>query len=81
MKDRAERRKYENKVKAKMKTLVKHVYKNPKGAEDPKVVGKLASCHGAVCSCPMCGNPRKQLKQKTLAEKKASITAKEGSDS
>ena len=32
-------------------------------------IGKNASVHGAICSCEVCGNPRKHFKEKTLAEK------------
>jgi len=37
-------------------------------ANDKKTIGKMASVHGAGCSCRMCGNPRKYLREKTKSE-------------
>lgn len=46
----------------------------PHIADNPKFIGKLAQVHGAMCSCEMCGNPRKNSKtEKTLQEIKEDI--------
>jgi hypothetical protein len=38
---------------------------------DDKSVGKMASVHGVMCSCEMCGNPRKYFEEKSLQEEKS----------
>ena len=37
--------------------------------ESPRMVGKKAHTP-AMCSCHMCGNPRKYWKEKTIQEKR-----------
>ena len=80
MKNRGIRRDQEKRVKAKVKkveTERKDFCRSAcEPAEEPtkKTIGRLASVHGAVCSCQMCGNPRRYAKGKdklTMQEKKA----------
>lgn len=62
---RAERRNQETKIKQKIKRILKEQKRNV----TEEVIGKLASVHGAKCSCGVCGNPRKYSKHKlTLQE-------------
>lgn len=42
-----------------------------KRADDPREIGLMASTHGSLCSCHMCGNPRKYFNEKTMQEKKS----------
>lgn len=42
-----------------------------KEASDPVEIGRMESTHGAMCSCHMCGNPRKYFKEKTVQEKRS----------
>ncbi len=50
-------------------------------ASDKKAIGKMASVHGAGCSCHSCGNPRRHFGEKTrqeiIADKKAKEDKKE----
>jgi hypothetical protein len=46
-------------------------------ADNKKTIGKMASVHGAECSCYMCGNPRKHFGEKTRQEIIADKKAKE----
>lgn len=39
-------------------------------ANATRLVGRLYSTHGSMCSCHACGNPRKHFNEKTLAEKR-----------
>lgn len=41
----------------------------------PKMIGRAAN-HGKLCSCHMCGNPRKFFNEKTLQEQKFDEKAK-----
>jgi len=36
----------------------------------PRALGRSYSTHGAICSCPACGNPRRHFGESTLAEKR-----------
>lgn len=45
------------------------------GKNDPRIIGKHARTR-QVCSCYMCGNPRRKWKAITLAEKRAGIPGK-----
>ena len=40
-------------------------------SEDKVFIGKMTSTHGALCSCSMCGNPRKYSKEITKQEKRS----------
>ena len=40
-------------------------------SEDKVFIGKMTSTHGALCSCSMCGNPRRYFKEITKQEKRA----------
>jgi hypothetical protein len=70
MKNRGVRRDQEKRVKDKIKKVLiskKDFCKSAcEPAEEPtdKVIGKQAAVHGAVCSCQMCGNPRRYAKGK-----------------
>lgn len=66
MKNRSQRRHHEQRVKQKIKRRSKHEYK-PLNEKD---IGKRAAVHGSMCSCFMCGNPRKYYNKKTLQEYK-----------
>lgn len=46
-------------------------------SEDKVFIGKMASTHGASCSCPMCGNPRRYFKEITKQEKKSNENFRE----
>ena len=72
MRNRAERRALDAKTKKKAGKLVDrtHWIGGPLDAtERERIVGKTAAVHGKGCSCPGCGNPRRHLGQKTIAEK------------
>ena len=65
---RAERRQAEQRVKAKVKRIVRETwYHNPQAradsslAENERFVGKMAATRHS-CSCRCCGNPRKYFK-------------------
>ena len=70
MKNRGVRRDQEKRVKARVKkveTERKNLCRSAcEPSEEPtkKVIGRLASVHGAVCSCQKCGNPRRYAKGK-----------------
>lgn len=46
-------------------------------SEDKVFIGKMASTHGALCSCSMCGNPRRHFKEITKQEKKSNEDLRE----
>lgn len=58
MKDRAVRRKAEVKQKIKAKKILKQWGVDTTGKE--RMIGRLASVHGAACSCEYCGSPRRR---------------------
>lgn len=59
--------------KRKWSDIVRHVV----GLKEitPKMIGTAAN-HGKLCSCHMCGNPRKFFNEKTLQEQKFDEKAK-----
>ena len=79
---KAQRRASEAKAKKKASDLIDQQNWHPSALEGDKrkrVVGKQAAVHSRPCSCPMCGNARRQLGQKTLKEKShEEITRKMG---
>jgi len=64
MRTSAERRYFEEKKKEKVKS-----YSVCFDASNPRVVG-MAATTPKPCSCWMCGNPRKNLKEKSFKDKK-----------
>ena len=46
-------------------------------SDDKVFIGKMASTHGALCSCSMCGNPRRHFKEITKQEKKSNEDLRE----
>lgn len=46
-------------------------------SDDKVFIGKMASTHGALCSCSMCGNPRRRFKEITKQEKKSNEDLRE----
>ena len=79
MKNRGVRRDQEKRVKDKIRKVVTARKDYCVRACDPpveltdKTVGRLAAVHGVVCSCSMCGNPRRYAKGKdklTMQERK-----------
>lgn len=74
MRDRAYRRSMEQRQKRRVKKYIKETWgEGNKMYEDPKRVGKQSHVHG-ICSCHMCGNPRKYFNQKTKQEVIADIS-------
>lgn len=61
-----EERDHKNREIRKMKDW--HMFSNKE--IDGTLVGKFASVHGSVCSCEMCGNPRKHFGEVSTQEKK-----------
>jgi hypothetical protein len=78
MRNKAERRQSEGKAKGKAKVLVDRVRAWLGGPltpdEEQRRVGKMAAVHSRPCSCPMCGNARRHLSQKTLQERREEQT-------
>lgn len=69
MRDRGFRLHQERKRKRKIrKRLEDRMWKAEPTDRD---VGVQYSVHDADCSCPMCGNPRRHLSQRTLKEQSA----------
>ncbi len=72
MRSKADRRASQERIKKRFGKLVDRIHwiSGPlDSAERERIVGKQAAVHGKGCSCPGCGNPRKHLGQKTIAEK------------
>lgn len=71
--DRAERRSQQARVRAKMR---RHVLSwGPHDRGDPELVERTAAKmanHGKLCSCYMCGNPRRHFGEPTIQERRAS---------
>ncbi len=65
MRSRGIRRHHEARVKAWVRS-----YYGGYAAGDPRSLGKIARTR-RLCSCPMCGNPRKFWKQETIQEMRA----------
>ena len=69
------RRADESRLKAKARRTLKA---NTETLGDvPSAIGKHYTTHGAMCSCFMCGNPRKHFNEPTLAEKKQDLNDKD----
>jgi hypothetical protein len=77
MRDISERRRAEAKAKNKAREIIHRVRAWIGGPltpeEETKRVGKQAAVHSKPCSCPLCGNARRHLKQKTLQEVKEDL--------
>lgn len=71
MKNRQARRHQRERLKAKRKHYYCECFKN-----DPKHLGIIIDTP-SVCSCSMCGNPRKYFKKVTIQELKEDIEEKE----
>ena len=72
-KNKAIRRNLLAKKKAKLRHIVKNIWKEGKLASDPKFIGRMARTPHS-CSGFCCGNPRRKAKGKealTLQERKA----------
>lgn len=70
MRNRAYRRHTEQRQKNRVKNYLKNIWPHVNGhdlSEDPRQVGKHSRVRG-LCSCPMCGNPRKYFNKKTRQE-------------
>lgn len=61
----SERRHQEKRIKQKTR---KDLQRQGNDDPSPRDIGKTASSHGALCSCTLCGNPRKHFKGKTSIE-------------
>jgi hypothetical protein len=61
----SERRHQEKRIKQKTR---KDLQRQGNDDPSPRDIGKTASSHGALCSCTLCGNPRKHFKGKTNIE-------------
>lgn len=69
MRTKAERRQYIKTKKEKVKKILKNRYQGKELLNNEKFIGKLVQTI-KPCSCYMCGNPRKHLKdKKTIQEK------------
>ena len=75
MRNRAYRRHTEERQKKRVKRYIKETWSRTCGdlSQDPKRIGKQAHIHG-LCSCAMCGNPRKYFNEKTKQEPIADIS-------
>lgn len=70
--DRAERRSQQARVRAKMRRYIASW--NHHGKSDPEWVERTAAKmanHGKLCSCYMCGNPRRHFDEPTIQERRA----------
>ena len=65
MRSRGMRRHHEERVKARVRS-----YYGGHAAGDPRRIGMIAHTR-RLCSCWMCGNPRKYWKQETIQESRA----------
>lgn len=65
MRSRGIRRHHEERVKARVRS-----YYSGHAVGDPRRIGMIAHTR-RLCSCWMCGNPRKYWKQKTIQESRA----------
>lgn len=67
----ARRRQQSARIKRKFFNKIRSQIKHGAQFLDPdSAVGILTNSHGAVCSCYMCGNPRKFFGEKSIQEKK-----------
>jgi hypothetical protein len=70
---RANRRAQRERIKNKVIRLIRDIWRAPDIVKDEGYVGSLVN-HGAqICSCPMCGNPRRHFGEKTPQEKRHEI--------
>lgn len=65
MKSRAIRRHHEHRIKRRVRRYYGGVHQH-----DPRRTGHIAHAR-ALCSCPMCGNPRRWRGELTLQERRA----------
>lgn len=68
MRTRAYRRVQYLKSKKKAEKIASRYWE--KGSYTERDVGRLASTHGVMCSCDMCGNPRRHHNERTIQEKR-----------
>lgn len=78
-KNKRSKRRFYNRLKKKKYAKILKSLRNVNSIEElnDKDIGIMASTHGATCSCPICGNPRKYFNEKTLQEKKIDITTQD----
>lgn len=70
--DRAERRSQQERIRAKMRRYIASW--NHHGKDSPEWVARTAAKmanHGKLCSCYMCGNPRRHFDEPTIQERRA----------
>jgi len=80
MRDTPFRRHQRERMRQKLSKRLQWVYGDPQSMLNLEL-GRQVSRelnHGKRCSCPMCGNPRKWYKEKTIQEKKADESLKDG---
>lgn len=74
MRDRGFRLHQDKRAKAKARAIVKdRLAWNPNAEIKDEDVGKVASVHGADCSCSGCGNPRRHFGETTIQEKRSQL--------
>ena len=67
MRSRSIRRHHERRIKSRVRS-----YYRGYAAHDPRHIGKIAHAR-QLCSCFMCGNPRRHWRQPTLQELRADL--------
>jgi len=69
MRSRAERRHHELRVKKRVGN-----YYGGYARDNPRHIGKIAHAR-RLCSCNLCGNPRRYFGERTLQERRSGIAA------
>jgi hypothetical protein len=67
MRSRAERRHHEFHVKQRVRS-----YYGGYAKDDPRHIGKIAHAR-RLCSCNLCGNPRRYFGEETMQERRSGI--------
>ena len=70
MNSRALRRHHEQRIKRRVRG-----YYNGKAADDPRHIGKIAHAR-RLCSCSLCGNPRRYYRELTVQERRRDSAAR-----
>jgi hypothetical protein len=69
MRSRAERRHHEFRIKQRVRG-----YYSGYAKDSPRHIGKIAHAR-RLCSCPLCGNPRRHMGAQTIQERRSGIAA------
>lgn len=71
MTDRGTRRHQKERNLNRWRKIVSGWFKRPYGTGDAETLARKFASHGKLCSCYMCGNPRRHFDEPTMQEKRA----------